>query len=150
MAIDASDLRQRGIRLTPQRRMILNAITRSSGHVTAEDIYQHVAAQYPDMNISTVYRNLERLCDLRLVAVTDMGGGHVRYEALGRARHHHLICHACGAISALDDSLVADLRERIAQAYGFAADIDHLAIWGLCATCKASTQHHEEEDRAHS
>ena len=61
MTIGDSEFRQRGIRLTPQRHLILQAIAQSNGHVTAEEIYQSVAGVYPDVNISTVYRNLERL-----------------------------------------------------------------------------------------
>jgi len=138
MSINESDLRQRGIRLTPQRHMILTAIAQGSGHMTAEEIHRRILPIYPEMNISTVYRNLERLLDLRLVAVTDLGGGRVCYEALEGARHHHLICHRCGRMTDLDDSLVSDLRQQIVQGYDFTAEIDHLAIWGLCSECKAS------------
>ena len=150
MMINAGDLRQRGVRLTPQRRMILDAIAQRSGHITAEEIYDRIAAIYPDMNRSTVYRNLERLCDLRLVAVTDLGGGRVRYEALDSARHHHLICHTCGTMIDLDDQLVASLRQCIAEIHHFDAEIDHLAIWGVCARCRTATQGHGEDARAHS
>ncbi len=134
--ISERELRQKGIRLTPQRRMILDVIGHSHGHVTAEDIHRHIVAIYPDMSISTVYRNLERLLELRLVAVTDMGGGRVAYEALGEARHHHLICRHCGATTELSDELVAGLRAGVLREHGFAADIDHLALWGLCRSCR--------------
>lgn len=150
MTINEGDLRQRGVRLTPQRRMILDAIAQQSGHISAEDIYDRIASVYPDMNRSTVYRNLERLCDLRLVAVTDLGGGRVRYEALDSARHHHLICHRCGTMIDLDDQLVASLRQCIAEIHHFDAEIDHLAIWGVCARCRTAAQGHEEDAHAHS
>lgn len=133
-----SGLRRRGIRLTPQRRMILGAISEQRGHLTAEEIHQRVLVLYPDMNISTVYRNLEKLSDLHLIAVTDLGGGRVCYETIDADRHHHLICHNCGRMFDLADDLVADLRSRIHSSTGFEADIDHLAIWGLCATCSAN------------
>ncbi len=137
MMINENDLRQSGVRLTPQRRMILSAIAQSNGHITAEDLHQRIRAVYPDVNMSTIYRNLDRLLDLRLVAVTDLGGGRVCYEALSAARHHHLICHQCGGMTELDDSIVEDLRRRIAQQYHFAPQVDHLAIWGMCPACQA-------------
>jgi Fur family ferric uptake transcriptional regulator len=149
MSVNESDLRQRGIRLTPQRRMILAAIGQGSGHMTAEEIHQRILPLYPDMNISTVYRNLERLLELRLIAVTDLGGGRVCYEALERNRHHHLICHTCGRMIALDDSFVSSLRERVAEAHGFSADIDHHAIWGVCAQCMAGIKQNKEDPDAH-
>lgn len=151
MTINEGDLRQRGVRLTPQRRMILDAIAQQSGHISAEEIYDRIASVYPDMNRSTVYRNLERLCDLRLVAVTDLGGGRARYEALDSARHHHLICHRCGDMSDLDDQLVASLRQGIAEIHQFDAEIDHLAIWGVCSRCKDADDKNQSEEasRAH-
>jgi Fur family ferric uptake transcriptional regulator len=136
--LNEHDLRQRGIRLTPQRRMILDAIARSSGHITADDIHQSVRAVYPEMNISTVYRNLERLMALHLIAVTDLGGGHLCFEVLQKARHHHLICHKCGQMVEMSDDMLAGLRQSIENSYSFAVDIDHLALWGLCHACRAA------------
>jgi Fur family ferric uptake transcriptional regulator len=136
MSIAVEDLRRRGVRLTPQRRLILDAITHSGGHVTAEQIHERVCTVYPEMSISTVYRNLERLVELRLVAVTDLGAGSVCYETIGATRHHHLICHRCGTMFSLRDDCIAQLRARILAEYDFAVDSDHLALWGLCPTCR--------------
>ena len=68
-------LKERGYRLTPQRIMILSAIENSHGHISAEEIYTQIIASYPQVNISTVYRNLELLKRLGLVTETDLGGG---------------------------------------------------------------------------
>jgi Fur family ferric uptake transcriptional regulator len=138
--IDEENLHKHGIRLTPQRRMILDVISHSCGHLTAEDIHKRILDNYPYMNISTVYRNLERLLNLHLITVTDMGGGKMCYELLTAARHHHLICHRCGATIELSDDLVAGLRAEILRRHGFAAEIDHLALWGLCQTCRKAAQ----------
>ena len=81
-------LRDQGYRLTPQRLMILDAVIAGEEHVTAEAIYQTVAAEYPDMSLSTVYRTLETLRDLGLVTETDMGSGRVEYHFADRAKHH--------------------------------------------------------------
>ena len=143
MTINETDLRQHGVRLTPQRRMILDALAQGRGHTTAEEIHQRVVASYPDVSLSTVYRNLERLLELRLIAVTDLGGGHVSYETLTPARHHHLICRSCGSITQMSDDAVRELCRCIAHTANFLAEIDHLALWGLCAACgseEATTQ----------
>mgnify|MGYP005866510105 CR=1 FL=1 len=106
MTLSELDLRRRGLRLTPQRRMILDALAQCNCHITAEELHQRIAPLYPDISLSTIYRNLERLLELRLIAVTDLGGGRVSYEALQRTRHHHLDCHRCGdANGALDNPL---------------------------------------------
>ena len=143
MMIREKELRQRGIRLTPQRRMILDAIDQSNGHLTAEEIYEHIIHAYPDLSISTVYRNLERLLYLHLITVTDLGKGRACYQVIEGRRHHHLICHKCGAMIELDDEALNDLRRTIQTRYGFVASIDHLALWGLCRSCQQDSRHEQ-------
>ncbi|MDD4859400.1 MAG: Fur family transcriptional regulator, partial [Dehalococcoidales bacterium] len=75
-----SRLREKGYRLTPQRMMVLEAIEDNPNHVSAEEIHAQVAAKYPNVNISTIYRTLELLKKLGLVTETDLGGGRVRYH----------------------------------------------------------------------
>jgi len=133
----AESLRDEGYRITPQRLMILDIIYDSRDHITAEEIHQRVRQQYPFVDISTVYRTLSLLKKLRLITETDLGGGSVRYERLERGRHHHLVCRQCAASFSLEHSLLAPLGERLLREYGFAADLDHFAIFGLCAKCQA-------------
>ncbi len=133
----AESLRDEGYRLTPQRMMILDIIYATQGHATAEEIHQRVRQQYPFVDISTVYRTLNLLKKLRLISETDLGGGSVRYERLERGRHHHLVCRQCGASFPLEHSLLAPLEQRLLRKYGFAADLDHFAIFGLCQECRS-------------
>ena len=132
----AESLRDEGYRLTPQRMMILDIIYASKGHVSAEEIHQRVREQYPFVDISTVYRTLSLLKKLRLISETDLGDASARYERLERGRHHHLVCRRCAASFPLEHGLLAPLEERLLQKYGFAADLDHFAIFGLCAKCR--------------
>ncbi len=129
-------LRQEGYRLTPQRMMILTIIDDSMGHISAEEIHQKVRQQYPFVNISTIYRTLNLLKKLRLISETDLGEGYVRYELLERERHHHLVCRRCGESFAFEHELLKPLHLRLLKKYGFAADVDHFAIFGLCRRCR--------------
>ncbi|MFH1485460.1 MAG: Fur family transcriptional regulator [Chloroflexota bacterium] len=129
-------LRELGYRLTPQRIMVLSAIEAVEGHVSAEEIHAHVQAEYPGMNISTVYRTLDLLAELGLVTRTDMGGGIVRYHPADKGQHHHLVCQECGAVIELDDSILTPLRAALQERHGFQADVRHLAIFGRCARCQ--------------
>jgi Fur family ferric uptake transcriptional regulator len=129
-------LRDRGLRLTPQRMLILELLERSSGHIAPEDLYQQVLQRYPMINRSTVYRTLEVLEDLGLVRHGHVDDGSARYHLAAETHHLHLICHRCGhAVELTDlsvgDSLVATLRAR----FGFRADLTHFPISGLCAGC---------------
>ena len=129
-------LREVGYRLTPQRMLIVSIIHDSKGHITAEGIHSRVVQQYPFVDISTVYRTLQLLKKLRLVSETDLGGGRVQYELSEGLRHHHLVCRQCGSTSPVDDEVIEPLRDRILEKHGFQVDMDHFAIFGLCARCR--------------
>ena len=129
-------LRERGYRLTPQRVMILSAIEDSNHHVSAEEIYAQVAAKYPQVNISTVYRTLELLKRLVLIYEIDLGEGRIRYHPEGKGHHHHLVCRKCGAIVDIDESLLFSLKDILLREYDFSAQLRHVAIFGLCENCR--------------
>ncbi len=129
-------LAQRGLRLTPQRMMILEAIEARDDHFSAEEIYEAVRRRYSHMNLSTVYRTLEVLEQAELVTQTDLGDGRVRYHWAEKSRHHHLICQGCGHVVDLEESLLAPLKETLHRDYGFAANIAHVTIFGRCARCR--------------
>ena len=131
----AGKLSEQGYRLTPQRMMILSAIEDSDDHISAEEIYAQIAAKYPQVNISTVYRTLELLKHLGLVTETDLGEGRVRYHPAEKGRHHHLICQECGAIIDLDETTLSSVMDVLRREYGFIADLRHLAIFGRCVKC---------------
>jgi Fur family ferric uptake transcriptional regulator len=128
-------LSEKGYRMTPQRLMIVSAIEDSDGHISAEEIYTQVAAKYPHVNISTVYRTLELLKQLGLVTETDFGEGRVRYHPAGKGHHHHLVCTGCGAVIDLDESSLSSLKRMLLREYKFRADLRHLAIFGRCDRC---------------
>jgi Fur family ferric uptake transcriptional regulator len=115
---------------------VLESLVEAEEHLTADQVFSQVSDRLPAMTLSTVYRTLERLCDIGLVTETDLGEGVRHFELLDSERHHHLICQSCGHMFELDDSAVETLRERIVRDYGFTPRIDHLAVFGLCAHCQ--------------
>ena len=128
-------LKESGHRLTPQRLMVLSAIRGAKDHVTAAQILEQVKETYPYIDVSTVYRTLGVLREMRLVSETDLGGGEYRYEWIQRRRHHHLMCRSCDRAIRLDHKYLENLGAEILGDYGFRADIDHFAIFGLCKDC---------------
>lgn len=129
-------LRRTGHKATPQRLMILSALRHADGHLTAAEIHDVVRQEYPYVDISTVYRTLTVLKDLRLVSETDMGTGDTTYEWVRAQRHHHLICRNCDGVASLDHQYLEDLGAQILDETGFRPDLDHFAIFGLCAACQ--------------
>ncbi len=128
-------LRERGYRLTPQRMLVIEALHNADNHISAEEIFEQLHARYPYSNISTVYRTLELMKKLNLVTETDFGEGCVRYHVAEKGHHHHLVCHACGKIIDLDESIIGPLKDTLLRDYGFDADLRHLAISGECHDC---------------
>ena len=133
-------LKERGHRLTPQRQLILEAIEASEGHVSAESIHARVAAQFPQVNISTVYRTLELLQDIGLVTHTHFDDGIAQYHLASEAQHQHMVCRRCGDERELEVSVLDPLDRYLRERYGFVADLAHFAIVGLCARCAAAVR----------
>ena len=131
-----SRLKDKGYRLTPQRAMILSAIESTDSHISAEEIYVQVAAAFPQVNISTVYRTLELLRRLGLVYEIDVGEGRIRYHPESKGHHHHLVCQKCGSIIDLDEATLYSLKDALLQRYNFSAELRHMAISGLCEDCR--------------
>ncbi len=125
-----------GVRLTPQRFMVLEVLESQPGHRTAEHVLAGVQARYPYVNKTTVYRTLELLTSLGLVAMTDTGAGRTEYELL-ESPHHHLICKDCGRQIELPDATLNPLRALIEREHGFRPCFDHFALFGVCRDCQA-------------
>lgn len=128
-------LRESGHKMTPQRMMILTSLRHAPGHLSAADIFEQVKAAYPYVDISTVYRTLTVLKDMRLISETHMGGGDATFEWVASERHHHLICRQCNGVTLLNHTYLEKLGSQIEHDVGFHADLDHFAIFGLCNVC---------------
>jgi Fur family ferric uptake transcriptional regulator len=131
-------VRQRGLRLTRQRAIILQILCELDGHASAEKIYDRVTLHRRDVDLSTVYRTLELLRDLRILSQTDLGRGCAEYEIVTDVPHHHLICQRCGRVTDLDHAYLSSAAQAIRQDTGFEPIFDHFAIFGLCRECRES------------
>jgi len=129
-------LHDRGLRLTPQREMVLSALHEIEGLATADEIYARIWPVSSALDISTVYRTLDLLREFDIVASIDAGDGQRRYELLGlHGPHIHLVCTACDAVTGVAAAEAQDLADRLTAEYGFAPDLGRLSIPGLCAHC---------------
>jgi Fur family ferric uptake transcriptional regulator len=126
-------LHQRGLRMTPQRQLVLDAV-RELGHATPEQICARVQRSAPAVNITTIYRTLDLLERLRLVRHTHLGHGAPSYSEREH-QHLHLVCHTCGVVTEAPTDLMAGLVERLRAETGFELDVTHLALSGRCAGC---------------
>lgn len=130
-------LRAHGVRATPQRRLVLHAVS-ELGHATPEQVLERVQAAEAGVSLSTVYRALELLEHLGLVAHTHLGHGAPTYHPAEHADHVHLVCRGCGSVEELDVAAAAELGRRISAATGFAPDLAHLSVHGMCRGCASA------------
>ena len=129
-------LRAQGKRLTTQRERVLAAVRRL-GHATPEQVVEAVDADGgTPLSVSTVYRSLDALQELGLVAHTHVDHRAPSYHLAEHATHVHLLCRGCGSVAELPLSVADDLVARVDAGLGFAADVSHAAIHGLCRTCR--------------
>lgn len=132
------DLKTRGVRVTPQRAIILQAIEQLPGHMTADEIYVAVQDVNAYISLATVYRTLELLREMGLVTEARMGTTTVHYALKEHANHHHAVCRNCKHSYELPHDLFAPIVERLRAEHSFEADVDHLVVMGLCAECAAA------------
>jgi Fur family transcriptional regulator, ferric uptake regulator len=133
---EAAALRRQGHRLTPQRLMVLEVITSSRRHLTAEEIHAAVVAQHPYVNIATIYRTVQWLQEVGLVAPIVLSGEPIHYEYIHGDVHHHLICNGCGHQREIGDDVLDALKALLRERYGFEPQLRHLGIPGVCAHCR--------------
>lgn len=131
-----STLHQRGMRMTPQRQLVLEAV-RELGHATPEQVCREVQGTASTVNITTVYRALDLLEELGLVRHAHLGHGPPTYS-VEEHEHVHLVCHRCGEIDEVPCEMLDDLAELLSERRGFALDATHLALSGTCRACRES------------
>jgi len=132
------ELRARGQRWTPQRRLILEVLEETRGHVTGSELVERCRARDPDTTPSTVYRTLDVLEELGYVNHSHSADGREEFHVLPHAEHAHLQCRSCGRTWELDVDDATALAQPARERFGFVADIGHMTIVGLCADCAAS------------
>jgi len=135
--IFAEFIARQKLKMTPQRRRILEVFLAGEGHITSEELYQKVRRGNPTIGQATVYRTLRLLAGAGLAKVVDFGDGVLRYEILyGQSHHDHLICEACGANVEVVDPSIERLQEEVASRHGFALTGHRLYLYGICPECQ--------------
>lgn len=129
-------LHERGVRLTPQRRLVVRRAT-SHLHFTAEELVEDVRKIDPTVARGTVYRTLTLLGEAGILEKHDFRYGPPYYEVtFGKQHHDHLMCIQCGEIIEFQEPRWEHLQEEAAQRYGYQLLSHTHKLYGLCATCQ--------------
>ncbi len=130
-------LREKGLRSTRQREIVLDAFLNADRHITAEDLYGILQKESPEIGYATVHRNLKLMCECGLAEEIKIGGKKMRYEQkYGHEHHDHLICTKCGRFIEVKDERIERFQDELAKANGFIPQRHKLEIYGLCRKCR--------------
>ena len=130
-------IRERGLRWTPQRRVLVDVLSRSDGHVTGSELVDRCRAIDPATTPSTVYRTLDVLEDLGIVQHAHGADGREEFHVLPAAAHGHLHCLSCHQSWEITEGEAAALDAVLRTRRGFDMDLTHLSVSGHCPDCRS-------------
>lgn len=125
------ELKEKGLKVTPQRLAIIEYLDGNKEHPTAEDVYIAVAKKYTSISLATVYNTLETLRDAGIIRELKIDPEKKRFDP-DTTPHHHLICLRCGKIV----DIYIDYKLTIPEKTGFEITGNHIEFYGYCAKCK--------------
>lgn len=128
--------RSRGLKVTPQRRAVFQALAGSGHHPTAESVYLEVSSELPTISLRTVYQTLNDLASMGELSALDLGTGSTRFDP-NLSPHHHLVCDGCGQVVDLQHDFPGVVVPA-GSAEGFEVTTTEVVFRGRCATCLAA------------
>ena len=120
-------------RNTIQRSLVLEAVNKLKCHATADEIYQEVTREHPNISKGTVYRNLNQLSDSGEIRKIETPGGADRFDHRCHD-HYHVKCLRCGRVFDVDMEYITGLEGKIRDAHGFSGH--DLMFRGICPECQ--------------
>ena len=125
-------------RNTIQRALVLEAVNKLKCHATADEIYNLVVSEYPNISKVTVYRNLNQLADSGEIRKLEVPGGADRFDHPPH-NHYHARCLECGDVFDVDMDYISDLEKKIRDTHGFVFQGHDLMFKGICSECRKKT-----------
>jgi Fe2+ or Zn2+ uptake regulation protein len=126
--------RSRGLKVTPQRLRIFQALHGSPEHPTAESVHALVRAELPTISLRTVYQTLNDLAAMGELSRLDLATGSARFDP-NLDRHHHLVCERCGQVRDIHTDFT-DVRVPAGHDHGFRVSTTEIVFRGVCASCQ--------------
>jgi len=152
MAVESTQgsLKERGVRLTRQRQILLDLIDQTGEHLDAERLYQMAKERDPKLNRVTVYRTLKMLKAGGLVDELDLmhyAGDQHYYETRLKQEHAHVVCLRCGKVEEFYGEPLSRLRKQIEAHFGFQVLLARTEVGGYCSHCQTLRSREVDEAR---
>ena len=133
-------LKESGVRITPQRHAVLEYLLQAEIHPTADDIYKALEGKFPNMSVATVYNNLRVFREIGLVRELTYGDSSSRFD-YNTSEHYHIICDACGKIVDFHYPRLDEVESLAEKVTGFDVSHHRMEIYGVCSNCKKEAVH---------
>jgi len=130
-------LHEQGLRWTPQRRLLVEVLAETDGHIAGAELVERCRAIDPQTTPSTVYRTLDVLEEIGLIRHAHGLDGREEFHVLPVREHGHLHCSRCGRAWEIAGDEVTGLVRDLRRTRGFEVDLGHLSVIGLCADCRS-------------
>ncbi len=134
--VAAAAVRERGLRVTAARRLVIEALFAAERPISADEIAGGLDGRFPSSDVGSVYRNLERLEAIGLVRHVHLGHGPGLYALSGRRRSAFAACDRCGSHEVLSHADLEAISRAVDDRLGYLARFDHFPIVGLCPKCR--------------
>lgn len=130
-------LRRRNLRMTPERRSVLEVILSREGHFDAEELLVFLRRRHKQVSRATLYRTLDHLRGAGLVKMHRFGLGHALFEHVyGRGHHDHMVCDRCSEVIEFVNDEIEQLQEEVCRKHGFRSTNHVMQIFGICRACQ--------------
>ncbi len=132
-------LKDEGLRVTPQRLLVLQVLQEAEEHLDAEAIHARAREHDPNVSLATVYRTLNKLKEMGLVEQRYFARDHKReyYEATGKEEHYHFTCLGCGEVIEVRTPRIAQARRELSEKLGLVFSHACICFEGYCPSCAA-------------
>ena len=131
----AQILREKGLKVTPQRIAVYNMLMNTYEHPNAEMIYKSLEPTNPTMSLATVYKTLDFFKQLGLVQELNVGEPSSRYDAVVKC-HPHTVCKVCGKVDDLHMEALTDVTKKLVPNLDFDVEMEQLILYGTCGECR--------------
>ena len=128
------------MRLTTQRQIILEELSKVTSHPTANEVYDMVRKRLPRIGLGTVYRNLELMAESGVILKLEVGGTQKRFDATTDL-HYHIRCTECGRVDDIDLPVQNQINQIASDNTDYKVLTHHIEFSGICQSCSTSKDH---------
>ena len=143
-------MRERGLRVSAARRLVLEALLAADGPMSAEQIAHGIGGRVPSSDIASVYRNLQAFDDIGLVRHVHLGHGPGLHALAVTGEQEYLTCERCADYRAVAPEELDEVRELLERQFGYQASFTHFPIVGLCPSCAAELREQSPASAGHA